>query len=52
MLDFGQHAQLGFADPAGLVGRTFREIRLPERVRHEDYERHPVPPEMHVPPAY
>lgn len=32
MLDFGQHAQLGFADPAGLVGRTFREIRLPERV--------------------
>ena len=28
------------------------EIRLPERERHEDYERHPVPADMHVPPRY
>ena len=28
------------------------EIVLPERVRHADYERHPVPPEMYVPEAY
>ncbi len=28
------------------------EIAMPERERHEDYERHPVPPEMIVPAAY
>ncbi|TWF50183.1 polyphosphate kinase 2 [Neorhizobium alkalisoli] len=27
-------------------------IELPERVRHSDYTRHPVPPEMHVPEVY
>jgi polyphosphate kinase 2 len=27
-------------------------IVLPERVRHEDYTRHPVPPEMYVPEVY
>ena len=27
-------------------------IVLPERVRHEDYVRHPVPPEMMVPQRY
>ncbi|MFB9949779.1 polyphosphate kinase 2 [Rhizobium puerariae] len=27
-------------------------ITLPDRVRHEDYARHPVPPEMHVPEVY
>lgn len=28
------------------------EIQLPERERHEDYERHPVPADMHVPTRY
>jgi polyphosphate kinase 2 len=28
------------------------EVILPERVRHEDYERHPVPEEMYVPERY
>ena len=28
------------------------EIRLPERERHEDYQRHPVPAEMFVPAKY
>ncbi|WP_454883764.1 polyphosphate kinase 2 [Sphingomonas oryzagri] len=28
------------------------EVVLPERKRHEDYERHPVPREMYVPEAY
>ncbi len=28
------------------------QITLPQRVRHEDYERHPVPAEMHVPSRY
>ena len=28
------------------------EVRLPQRVRHEDYERHPVPAKMHVPARY
>ena len=27
-------------------------VTLPERVRHEDYIRHPVPPEMHVPARF
>jgi polyphosphate kinase 2 (PPK2 family) len=27
-------------------------IELPQRERHEDYMRHPVPPEMIVPEAY
>ncbi|HSW18729.1 MAG TPA: polyphosphate kinase 2 [Ramlibacter sp.] len=28
------------------------QVQLPERVRHEDYSRRPVPPEMHVPSRY
>jgi hypothetical protein len=28
------------------------EIVLPPRVRHEDYVRHPIPPEMIVPEKY
>ena len=28
------------------------EVQLPERERHEDYERHPVPASMHVPARY
>jgi polyphosphate kinase 2 len=36
--------------PYGDVPRP--EIVLPERVRHEDYERHPVPREMYVPELY
>lgn len=28
------------------------QVELPARVRHEDYERQPVPPEMHVPAHY
>jgi hypothetical protein len=28
------------------------EIVLPERVRHEDYQRIPVPPELYVPEVY
>ena len=32
------------------VERT--EIRLPDRERHDDYVRHPVPPEMFVPERY
>lgn len=31
---------------------THPQISLPQRVRHEDYERHPVPPEMHVPSQF
>ncbi|MDT7517914.1 polyphosphate kinase 2 [Rhodoferax sp. TBRC 17660] len=27
-------------------------VELPERVRHQDYERHPVPAEMYVPAIY
>ena len=27
-------------------------VQLPERVHHEDYERHPVPPQMYVPQIY
>jgi hypothetical protein len=27
-------------------------IVLPERVRHDDYERHPVPADMFVPEVY
>jgi hypothetical protein len=27
-------------------------VVMPERQRHEDYERHPVPPEMYVPEKY
>jgi polyphosphate kinase 2 len=27
-------------------------VVLPDRVRHADYERHPVPPELHVPDRY
>ena len=27
-------------------------VELPERVRHQDYERHPVPAEMYVPATY
>ncbi|MGH6613273.1 polyphosphate kinase 2 [Sphingomonas sp.] len=27
-------------------------VTLPERVRHDDYIRHPVPPELHVPDRY
>ena len=27
-------------------------VVMPERQRHEDYERHPVPPEMYVPERY
>jgi hypothetical protein len=27
-------------------------IVLPERVRHDDYHRAPVPPEMYVPEVY
>lgn len=29
-----------------------QEISLPERVRHPDYQRHPVPPELYVPDQY
>jgi hypothetical protein len=29
-----------------------QEISLPERVRHPDYQRHPVPPELSVPDRY
>ena len=29
-----------------------RLVVLPERVRHADYERHPVPPELYVPDRY
>ena len=36
--------------PYGEVPRA--EIVLPERVRHEDYERHPVPREMYVPELF
>jgi polyphosphate kinase 2 (PPK2 family) len=36
--------------PYGDVPRP--EIVLPERVRHENYERHPVPREMYVPELY
>jgi polyphosphate kinase 2 len=36
--------------PYGEVERP--EIVLPDRVRHEDYERHPVPREMYVPELY
>ncbi len=32
MLDFGQDAQLAFADPADLVRRTFVDLRFPEVV--------------------
>jgi len=28
------------------------EIELPERVHHDDYVRHPVPPELYVPEVY
>ena len=28
------------------------EIQLPDRIRHADYNRAPVPPEMHVPERY
>ena len=28
------------------------EVAMPERERHEDYERHPVPPELIVPAVY
>lgn len=31
---------------------THPAIELPQRVRHEDYERHPVPDGMHVPARY
>jgi hypothetical protein len=27
-------------------------VVLPDRVRHEDYERHPVPAELYVPSRY
>ena len=27
-------------------------VHLPERARHDDYERHPVPPEMYVPSVF
>ena len=27
-------------------------VKLPDRVRHADYSRAPVPPEMHVPKLY
>jgi hypothetical protein len=27
-------------------------VTLPDRVRHDDYIRHPVPPEMYVPAKY
>jgi hypothetical protein len=36
--------------PYGEVQRP--EIVLPERVRHEDYHRHPVPREMYVPEQF
>ena len=36
--------------PYGEVPRA--EIVLPDRVRHEDYERHPVPREMYVPELF
>lgn len=32
MLDFGQHEQLGFADPFALLRRCFAQMRFPERV--------------------
>jgi hypothetical protein len=28
------------------------EVALPQRVRHADYVRHPVPAELHVPEIY
>ncbi len=31
---------------------THQPIVLPERERHEDYHRHPVPPELVVPEVY
>ena len=36
--------------PYGEVPRA--EVTLPERVRHDDYIRHPVPEEMYVPEVY
>jgi hypothetical protein len=27
-------------------------IELPERIHHDDYQRHPVPDEMYVPEVY
>ncbi len=36
--------------PYGEVERA--PVVLPDRVRHEDYERHPIPREMHVPDLY
>ena len=27
-------------------------VNLPERVRHEDYERHPIPPDLYVPARF
>ena len=29
-----------------------QQIQLPPRVRHEDYVRHEVPPELYVPETY
>ena len=31
---------------------THAQVILPDRVRHEDYQRHPIPPEMYVPAIY
>jgi len=28
------------------------EVQLPGRIRHEDYSRSPVPPDMYVPEVY
>jgi polyphosphate kinase len=36
--------------PYGDVPKT--DIALPERVHHEDYQRHPVPPALYVPEVY
>ena len=34
------------------LARLHAEVTLPQRDRHEDYERHPVPVHMHVPTRY
>jgi polyphosphate kinase 2 len=36
--------------PYGEIERA--PVVLPDRVRHDDYERHPIPSEMHVPELY
>ena len=52
------HVTLGYLLAGLLVFRVAyglagpRQVRLPPRVHHEDYVRHPVPAEMFVPERY